>query len=39
MDNVNYFKDMFQSIPYYKKIVFLMFLIQNDVNFYTNVVF
>ena len=33
MDNVNYFKDLFESIPDYKKIVLLMFLIKNDVNF------
>ena len=33
MDNVNYFKEMFQSIPDYKKIVLLMFLIKNDANF------
>ena len=33
MDNVNYFKGLFESIPDYKKIVLLMFLIKNDVNF------
>ena len=33
MNNVNYFKDLFESIPDYKKIVLLMFLIKNDVNF------
>ena len=33
MDNVNYFKEMFESIPDYKKIVLLMFLIKHDVNF------
>ena len=33
MDNVNYFKDLFESKPDYKKIVLLMFLIKNDVNF------
>ena len=33
MDNVNYFTDFFESIPDHKKIVFLMFLIKNDVNF------
>ena len=33
MDNVNYFKDLFESIPDYKTIVLLMFLIKNDVNF------
>ena len=33
MDNENYFKDMFESIPDYRKIVLLIFLIQNDKNF------
>ena len=33
MDNVNYFKDLFESIPDYKKIELLMFLIKNDVSF------
>ena len=33
MNNVNYFKDLFELIPDYKKIVLLMFLIKNDVNF------
>ena len=33
MDNINYFKDLFESLPDYKKIVLLMFLIKNDVNF------
>ena len=33
MNNVNYFKDLFESIPDYKKIVLLMFLIKNDVTF------
>ena len=33
MNNVNYFRDLFESIPDYKKIVLLMFLIENDVNF------
>ena len=32
MDNENYFKDIFESIPDYRKIVFLIFLIQNDKN-------
>ena len=32
MDNVNYFKDLFESIPDYRKIVVLIFLIQNDKN-------
>ena len=30
MDHVNYFKDLFDSIPDYRKIVLLIFLIQND---------
>ena len=29
----NYFIDLFESIPDYKKIVLLMFLIKNDVDF------
>ena len=33
MDDVNYFKDLFESIPDYKKIVLLLFLIKNDVDF------
>ena len=33
MINVNYFTDLFESIPEYKKILVLMFLIKNDVNF------
>ena len=32
MDNSNYFKDLFESIPDYRKIVLLIFLIQNDKN-------
>ena len=32
MNNSNYFKDMFESIPDYRKIVLLIFLIQNDKN-------
>ena len=32
MDNVNYFKDLFESIPDYRKIKLLIFLIQNDKN-------
>ena len=30
MNNSNYFKDIFESIHDYKKIVILKFLIQND---------
>ena len=33
MDNVYYFKEIFESIPDYKKIVLIVFLIKNDVNF------
>ena len=33
MDNLNYFKDLFESIPDYKNFVLLMFLIKIDVNF------
>ena len=32
MDNINYFKDLFESITDYKKIVLLMFLIKDDKN-------
>ena len=32
MNYVNYFKDIFESITGYKKIVLLIFLIQNDKN-------
>ena len=32
MNYENYFKDKFESIPDYKKIVLLIFLIQNDKN-------
>ena len=32
MDNINYFKDIIESIPDYRKIVLLIFLIQNDKN-------
>ena len=30
MDIIIYFKDLFESIPDYKKIVLLMFLIKKD---------
>ena len=30
--NDNYFRELFESIPDYKKIVLLIFLIQNDKN-------
>ena len=32
MDNINYFEDLFESIPDYRKIVLLMFLFQDDKN-------
>ena len=32
MNNSNFFKDVFQSKPDYRKIVLLIFLIQNDKN-------
>ena len=32
MDNSNYFRDLFESIHDYRKIVLLIFLIQNDKN-------
>ena len=32
MNYVNYFKDIFESITDYRKIVLLIFLIQNDKN-------
>ena len=32
MENENHFKDIFESIQYYKKIILLIFLIQNDKN-------
>ena len=36
MDHVNYFKDLFKSIPIYRKIVLIMFLIENDIDFLTD---
>ena len=32
MNNSNYLKDTFESIPDYRKIVFLIILIQNEKN-------
>ena len=32
MNNSNYFKDIFESIPDYRKTVLLKFLIQNEKN-------
>ena len=39
MDNVNYFTDLFESIPDFNKIVLLMFLIKTMLFFYMNVAF
>ena len=39
MDNENYFKDLFESIPDYRKIVLLIFLIQNDKNLFKEIGF
>ena len=33
MDNTNYFKDLFESIPDYREIVIKVFLLQNDKEF------
>ena len=32
MENINYFKDLFESISDYRKIVLLIIIIQNDKN-------
>ena len=32
MNNSNYFKDVFKSLPDYRKLVLLLYLIQNDKN-------
>ena len=32
MNNVKFFEDLFESIPDYRKILLIMFLIKNDVN-------
>ena len=32
MNNINYFKDIIESLPDYRKIVLLIFLFQNDKN-------
>ena len=34
MNNVNYFSDIFESIPVYKSIVLILFVMKNDVNFF-----
>ena len=39
MDNEKYFKDIFESILDYRKIVLLIFLIQNDKNLLNDVRF
>ena len=33
MNKINYFTDLFEPIPDFKKIVLLMFLIKKDVSF------
>ena len=37
--NDNYFRELFESISDYKKIVLLIFLIQNDKNLLKEIVF
>ena len=32
MDHVNYFKDLFESLPDYTKTVVLMFIFKNDTD-------
>ena len=32
MDDISYFKDLLESIPDYKKIVLLCFIIKQDIN-------
>ena len=39
MNNSNYFKDIFESIPDYRKIVLLIFLIKNDQDFLVEIGF
>ena len=39
MNNAIYFKDLFESIPDYRKIVLLIFLIQNDKNLLKEIAF
>ena len=39
MNNANYFKDLFESIPDYRKVVLLIFLIQIDKNLLNEVGF
>ena len=33
MDHVSFFKHLFESIPDYRKIVILLFLFKNDIDF------
>ena len=35
MDHVNYFRDLFESIADYRKIVLLILLIKNDIDILT----
>ena len=35
MDKINFFKDSLKSIPDYRKLALLMFLIKNDENLLT----
>ena len=37
MHHGNYFKDLFDTIPDYRKIVLLLFLIENDVDLLTEI--
>ena len=39
MNHVNYLKNLFESIPDYKKIVLFLVLIKNDVNLLTEYCF
>ena len=39
MNNANYFKDIFESIPDYRKIVLLILLIKNDEDFLVEIGF
>ena len=39
MNNINYFQDILESIHDYKKVVLLLFLIQNDKNLLNEVGF
>ena len=39
MENENYFKGIFESIHDYKKIILLIFLIQNDKNLLKEIIF